>query len=258
MNNNYFNVTERPGHNATKDQLSMMLTRYNLARAYAENKKVLEIACGAGMGLGYLAERATNVVGGDIDPKLVEIASEIYKEDSKVTVEEIDAHKLPYKDSSFDLILMYESVYYLSDIDKFISEVKRTLTPNGQLIISTVNREWHGFNPSPHSIKYYSLKELNELMTKHNFTTVNKKGFFDEPAGSNALTSTIRKIAVSLNLIPKTMAGKERLKRLFYGKLTPIPEVIHDGLAPIEALTETTIRDDMTNYKFIYTISTKK
>lgn len=257
MESNYFNVTERPGHNATKDQLSMMLTRYNLAGEYISNKKVLEIACGAGMGLGYLAEKAATVVGGDIDARLVDIAKNSYQENKEIEILELDAHALPFSDNSFDVVLLYEAIYYLKDIEKALAEVKRILTPSGRFIISTVNKEWHGFNPSPHSVRYYSLDKLNTLLKSAQFKVENKVGFYDEPAGSNAFTSTIRKVAVSLNLIPKTMEGKERLKRLFYGKLTPIPAVIFDGIAPLEPLLSIDNKDNLSNYKFLYVIGEK-
>jgi len=37
----------------------------------AENKEVLEIGCGGGLGVEYLARFAKKVVGGDIDSKNV-------------------------------------------------------------------------------------------------------------------------------------------------------------------------------------------
>jgi len=37
------------------------------------------------------------------------------------------------------------------------------------LLISTVNKDWLGFNPSPFTFKYFSSSELAELLTKKNF-----------------------------------------------------------------------------------------
>jgi hypothetical protein len=39
-------------------------------------------------------------------------------------------------------------------------------------------------------------------------------------------------VAVSMRLVPRTMRGKQFLKRLFFGRLSPIPPEIEDGLAP--------------------------
>ncbi len=45
------------------------------------------------------------------------------------------------------------------------------------------------------------------------------------------LISLIKRMAVSLHLMPKTMKGKELFKRLFLGKLTPLPPEIDEGMA---------------------------
>ena len=88
---NFTNVTELPGQGASKDQLSYMMTRYHLAKQFAKGKDVLEIACGSGTGLGYVAQEAKSMMGGDIDGNLVNIAADSYKGDAKVKVQKIDA-----------------------------------------------------------------------------------------------------------------------------------------------------------------------
>ncbi len=67
-------VTELPGMGATKEQLSMLHTRYRMAAELAEGKDVLELACGPGFGLGALEANSRRVVGGDFDQNMVEIA----------------------------------------------------------------------------------------------------------------------------------------------------------------------------------------
>ncbi len=81
-------------------------------------------------------------------------------------------------------------------------------------------------------------------------------GFHDLPAGNNRIVSFIRQSAVKLGLIPKTMKSKELLKRIFYGKLIPIPKVIYDGLGKIEPLVPfNQKKDEVENYKFLYLIA---
>lgn len=63
----FSSVTEVPGLRATDEQRSMLYTRYHLARTRSVGKDVLEVACGAGLGLGYLAETARSVTGVGID-----------------------------------------------------------------------------------------------------------------------------------------------------------------------------------------------
>lgn len=251
---NFTNVTELPGQGASKDQLSYMMTRYHLAKQFAKGKDVLEIACGSGTGLGYIAEQAKSMMGGDIDANLVDIAANSYAGDPKVKVQKFDAQDLPYEDKTYDLVILFEAIYYIPDVSKFILEVKRVIRPGGVLIITSVNCQWHGFNKSPFSHKYFTADELLDMFKTESKTEL-LMGFHDLPAGNNRLVSFVRQFAVKLGLIPKTMKSKELLKRIFYGNLIPIPKVIYDGLGKIETLVPfNQKKDDVRYYKFLYLI----
>lgn len=253
---NFTNVTELPGQRSTSDQLSMMLTRYNLAKKYSKDKHVLEVACGSGTGLGYLAKDAKHVTGGDIDQNLVNIAKRNYQNLANVKIEYLEAEELPFENGSFDLVLLFEAIYYLSDVNKFIDHAIRVLKPNGKIIISTVNKEWHGFNASPHSNYYFSAEELLHLFDKKAHAELSI-GFLDLPKGNNFVKSKVRKIASSLGLIPKKMKSKEFLKRIFYGKLKPIPAEISETDAEISLLSlYQKNKNDLSNYKQLYLIVT--
>ena len=52
-------ITEAPGNMASKQQLQILLTRYQWARSIAKDKKILEIACGSGIALKALSESLT-------------------------------------------------------------------------------------------------------------------------------------------------------------------------------------------------------
>lgn len=71
--------------------------------ALCNEKEVLEVACEAGIGLGYLARNARKVIGGDYDGKLVQIAKGHYED--RVEVRQLDAHNLPFDDKSFDIVI---------------------------------------------------------------------------------------------------------------------------------------------------------
>ena len=256
----YIDVTETPGGGASEEQLSMLLTRYNLATKFSENKLVLEIACGSGTGLSYLASKAKFLYACDIDPDLVLIAKNNVGKSNNIVVTEADAHKLPYTDANFDTIVFFEAIYYISDINLFISEILRVLKSNGVIVISTVNCEWHGFNPSPFSVKYYSASELLNLFSS---SFVREKsiyfGYKNKVTYKNFLSSLFKILAVKLKLMPKTMGGKRLLKRLFMGKLRPIPKDINEGIAHIEPLVlgDKITSNEIKNYKQIYLITKK-
>src|SRR5262249_14924117 len=119
-----------------------------------------------------------------------------------------------------------------------IAEAKRVLRPGGRLIICTVNCAWSDFNPSPFSIRYFSAVELASLLGERGFS-VELLGAFPVERSSlrSAVLSAVKRAAVKLGLIPKTMTGKQLLKRIFFGRLAPIPKEVVDGMAPYAAPT---------------------
>lgn len=225
-------VTELPGNKASQEQVERLYQRYRFARDYCREKDVLEVACGAGQGLGYLALTANRVVGGDIDRECLSYAEERYKDSRSIQVRQMDAENLAFAENAFDAVILYEALYYLKSPERFVDEAWRILRDGGVLIVCTVNKDWPDFNPSPHSIRYFSLPELENLVRRR-FPQVSCYGGFPVTIAGfkNMALSSIKRTAVALNLIPKTMRGKAFLKRVFMGPLWPVPEVVTDGIA---------------------------
>src|SRR3989338_3182916 len=231
MSINYNTVTEAPGVGATREQLSMLYTRYRYAAQFCDGKDVLEVACGSGQGLGYLARKARRVVGGDIDTTNVATARDYYKGRKGVEVLKIDAHQLPFENKSFDVIILYESIYYFEMPERFLSEAKRILREGGMLVLCSANKEWPDFNPSPFSKTYYSARELVELLEKSGFVAQALAAYpVEKTTSRDVVVSLIKRLAVQFRLVPKTMKGKEFFKRIFLGKLSSIPPEISDEM----------------------------
>ena len=108
--------------------------------------------------------------------------------------------------------------------EKFVTEAHRVLRKGGVLLIAIVNKDWSEFNPSPFSTHYFSVPRLGNLPQSNGFKVEFYGAFSTMPKTiKEKVISNIRKIAVTLHLIPKTMKGKELLKKIFYGKLIPFP-----------------------------------
>jgi len=250
----YFEITEIPGLKASREQIARLYHRYRFAKSFAVGKDVLEVACGAGLGLGYLAQVAKSVVGGDLDDKNVELARKHYLD--RIPIMKMDAHSLPFPERSFDLVLLFEAIYYLQDPEKFVAEAKRVLRNGGTLIIGTVNKDWNDFHPSPYSYKYFSVPELYELL-KRDFREIRIFGAFPvkNKTLKDKMLSFIKRTAVKLHLIPGSLKARSYLKRIFMGKLTPLPEEVFEGMANYDEPLQ--ISSDQPNHEFkiIYAVA---
>jgi SAM-dependent methyltransferase len=209
----------------------MAYTRYAYAGDFCRGKDVLDVACGVGQGLGYLARSARRVVGGDFSLRLVEMAQQHYG--GRIPVLRLDALSLPFGSATFDLILLYEAIYYLKSPQQFVRECKRVLRPGGHLLVCSVNRDWKDFNPSAFSTRYLTVSELAPLLASEGFETRILAAF---PTTSysmqHRLVSLLKRLAIKLHIMPKTMRGKELLKRLFLGRLHPAPAELSESVAP--------------------------
>jgi len=225
----YSQVTEIPGSRASGEQLQRLFSRYHFAKQYCESKDVLEVACGSGQGLGYIGSTARSITGGDFTQNLVQIAQRYYR--GRIPLLRLDAHQLPFGDKSFDVVIFFEAIYYLKRPEDFLDECSRVLRGDGSLLVCTVNKDWSDFNPSSHSVEYFSAVELYKFL-RQKFDSVELYGDFAVSLNSVAdrIISTIKRVAVAFKLIPKTMAGKELLKRIFFGRLVLLPDEIREGM----------------------------
>ena len=250
----YTAVTEATGTRVTREALSMLYLRYRMAATFCEGKDVLEVACGSGQGLGYLATKAKHIVGGDYTEGLLRMAYRYYG--GRIPLVRLDAHLLPFRNRSFDVVILYEAIYYLAQPDQCLAECRRVLRDQGVVLICTVNREWSDFNPSPLSTRYFSAQELTDLLRRQGFN-IELYGSFPVSRGSvrDHIVSVIKRVAVRLHLIPRTMKGKEVLKKLFFGRLTPIPPEVTDGMAEAYPLVPITTNSPNSQYKVLYAIA---
>lgn len=256
MSIDYHSVTESPGLKASKEQLARLYQRYHFAINYALNRDVLEVACGTGIGLGYLASTARHVIGGDIDEKNIKTAIDLYQRSKNISISFLDAHNLRYPDQSFDLVLLYEAIYYLQKPQEFVAEASRILRKDGHLIICTVNKDWSDFHPSPFTHRYPSVPELFHLLNDQ-FRKIDFYGAF--PTASNGLlglgVSLLKRIATRFHLIPGSLSARAYLKRIFLGPLQPLPKQIHQGMAPYEPPIKIPSDKSTGDYKIIYAVA---
>ena len=91
--------------------------RYIFAASLAENKVVLDVACGTGYGVGYMVEKgATEVVGVDISMAAVDYAKESLGRNNKASFICANASRLPFIDNVFDMVVSLSLVHIASNM----------------------------------------------------------------------------------------------------------------------------------------------
>jgi SAM-dependent methyltransferase len=223
----FLSVTELAGDEVTLEQVDRLCHRYYWAGGYCLGKDVLEAACGTGQGAGYLAGLARSYIAGDYSEEILRIARNHYG--GRIGFFRFNAQEMPFADRSLDVVILFEAIYYLPSAERFVSECKRVLRPDGKVLIATANKDLYDFNPSPYSHVYYGVLELGELFGMHGFAT---EFWGNTPVGALPLKQKVlrpvKKIFVDSGLMPRSMAGKKLFKRIVFGSLVRMPAEISE------------------------------
>lgn len=252
-------VTETTGIEVTEEGASMIATRYELAASYGRGRRVLELGCGAGLGFDLLGRDAALVVGADYSAELLGSAQQQYG--SKFPLIRLSAENLPFDAGAFDVVVCFEMSYYIRDARQAFAEVHRVLAPGGVVLFANANPERPDFIRSPYSTHYHTGDEFRAELSRVGFS-VNVHGAFPVSAASDkrslmtAVLPVARRILEALRLVPRTIEGRARLKRLIFGSLRRLPATLPPNFAPVATRAPVppgAIRD----YKVLFVTGTK-
>ncbi|MBX4205638.1 class I SAM-dependent methyltransferase [Candidatus Microgenomates bacterium] len=148
-------------------------------------KTILDDGCASG--------RMANEIS-KVFPKAKVTAIDVYKKSIKygskkyphIKFVQADAHKLPFRSNSFDLVTCYEVIEHLVDPGKALMEMKRVMKKNGRTLVAmdsgnwlfrivwwisekTISRVWQGAHLHP-----FKHTELESLIKKCGFKIVKK------------------------------------------------------------------------------------
>jgi ubiquinone/menaquinone biosynthesis C-methylase UbiE len=226
----FLDVTELAGEPISAEQLARLNHRYSWAARRCVGKDVVELACGGGAGLGLLQKSARSFEGADCSGAMLERVRRYYGQ--RVHLRQFDAESMPYPDHTKDVLILFEAIYYLRNVGNFARECRRVLRPGGLVLIATANKDLPDFNASPHSHQYLGVVELRDEFARAGFDT-RFWGYLDVSAMSlrQRLLRPVKRFAVAAGLMPKTMRGKQLLKRLVFGKPVIMPAEIAAAMA---------------------------
>src|SRR5438105_1168925 len=110
-----------PPHLGTRIRLRLLsdtLKKLNIP----QNAQVLDAGSGYGLVSLFLAKKGMQVTGVDSDEKRLKVARKINK---SINFIKADLYQLPFKDSSFDLVICLEVLEHLRDDKKAIKDMAR-------------------------------------------------------------------------------------------------------------------------------------
>jgi len=132
------------------EQLSRRLASAFSIAEVSPGMTVLDVGCGRGEILRHAAQLGADAFGIDYAEVAVNISRQVIAPingvtPGKVGVAQADAKTLPFPDSTFDRVLMFDVVEHLYpwELQEAMLEVRRVLKPDGRFIIHTAPNVWY-------------------------------------------------------------------------------------------------------------------
>ena len=118
------------------DDLDAMLA----AHTFTGRERVLDLGTGAGHTAFAFARHAAEVVGIDVTPEMVAVATAQAEQlgATNVTFQEADAMRLPFPDATFDIVTSRHSAHHFPDPAGALFEARRVLRPGGRFLLVDV------------------------------------------------------------------------------------------------------------------------
>lgn len=252
-----FDETEKPQQLFPIETQAIIRDRYDFAVSLAQNRRVLEVGCGAGLGLRYLAASAQDLKCLEYSQENVDSLANRFSDFAELY--KGDAHDMPFAADQFDLIVALAMIYYLS-LEAFLKEANRVLAQDGVLLFCTSNKDVPGFVPAPFTTQYYSIPELTASLIAEGFAP----SFFGAfPTGDGSLfkrrVKSFLKTAVkgTVCIFPGGKALWRRMRESTLKDVGPLPDDAQDMLqysSEREPLPGDKIN---TNYRVIYVVARK-
>ncbi|MFX0201997.1 MAG: class I SAM-dependent methyltransferase [Candidatus Hodarchaeota archaeon] len=185
---------ERPLiENSSKSIIASTISRYKFASNFMKVKTVLDIGCGTGVGLDFLAKSADMVIGIDYSEESINYAIKNNNKNN-LMFRVMDCRNLKFNDGEFDLVTSFELIEHIYEHEQFYQEVKRVLKPNGIFICSTPNTKV--FSPKGKYLDFhvheFTLSEFKTALEKY-FNDVTIFGQFYNSAEAKIFLHPVNK-----------------------------------------------------------------
>lgn len=193
-------------HNLTPLRMEYITNQITL-----EDMEILDIGCGGGILAEELSKKGANVTGIDASKKTIEIAKQHSQENNlKINYEcsTLEDH-LKKSKKKYDSIICFELIEHVPDQLKLINDISKVSKKGSKLFLSTINRNIVSFlfakviaeyvlkivPQGTHQYeKFIKPSELNKILEKSNYKTIDIKGVKLNPIDFTFSFSSITKI----------------------------------------------------------------
>jgi SAM-dependent methyltransferase len=128
--------------------------------------KILDAGCGTGSNIIFFNQYG-KTYGADISP----VATKFCRMRGIKNVTTSDVSKLPYKDSSFDLVSCMDVLEHIENEDKAIREIFRVLKPGGEVLLTVPALPFifSKHDKAQGHFRRYNIKHLKNILTSAGF-----------------------------------------------------------------------------------------
>ena len=195
-------------HTDSMEWLQMSERLSELDQFQGSKGRLLDVGCGIGTFLHLAREQRWETQGIDPSKSGCAFAQNVHNLDVHCG----DVFDANYPTAHFDVITLYHVLEHISEVNPFLSELRRILKPNsdnqntGTLVIEVPNGEglqsrlqkadWHYVHPKDH-LYYFSVGSLSKLLNKHGFHDI-KVGLPKRVSPTTNMLFTLRKISTAL------------------------------------------------------------
>lgn len=144
--------------------------------APSSEKQILDFGCGTGEFLKVAKRKGWNTIGIEPSPHARQHASSSISKDIKNSIQEVSNLK-----KKFDAITLWHVLEHVDDLNTTIEKLKNLLTESGKIYIAVPNpnswdahhykQHWAAYDV-PRHLWHFNTKSINDLLTKHQLTTV--------------------------------------------------------------------------------------
>ena len=158
-----------------RSNIELNLIFLEMTNLLDKSKKILEIGCGTGVLVDALTRAGMNITGTDISQSAINHGLEKYP---NLDLRIAPAEQMPFDDESFDIVISFDLLEHIKQVDLHLQQVARILKKGGYYLFQTPNKysnsvfetmktrsfRWRKYHPS-----LQSGGSLKKLLSLHGF-----------------------------------------------------------------------------------------